>query len=199
MARQCAQNSLRGAEFLAGIPGTLGGALAMNAGAFGDETWNHVVSVETIDNHGERRHREPSDYEVGYRTVVGPQEWFVAAVLQFEAGDCAAATSRIKELLARRAATQPTNQPNAGSVFRNPPEDHAARLIEACGLKGHRIGGARVSPKHANFIVNDGSATSTDIEALIDHVAATVLRDHGVRLVREVRIVGEPGEVEAKR
>ncbi|KPK38411.1 MAG: UDP-N-acetylenolpyruvoylglucosamine reductase [Gammaproteobacteria bacterium SG8_47] len=199
VARQCAQHSLRGAEFLAGIPGTMGGALAMNAGAFGDETWNHVVSVETINARGERFQRVPADYNVGYRTVRGPNEWFVAAVLQFEAGECAAATQRIKELLARRAATQPTNVPNAGSVFRNPPGDHAARLIEACGLKGYGIGGARVSPKHANFIVNEGNATASDIEALIEHVAATVARIHGVKLVREVRIVGEPAATEVKR
>ncbi|MFP5505301.1 MAG: UDP-N-acetylmuramate dehydrogenase [Gammaproteobacteria bacterium] len=192
-ARFMTRHGLTGGEFLAGIPGSIGGALAMNAGAWGGETWQYVVAVETIDRRGERRMRTPDDYEIGYRHVRGPaDEWFVAAQLRFAPGDGAAAQARIKELLERRAASQPTNQPSCGSVFRNPPGDHAARLIEACGLKGYCIGKACVSEKHANFIINTGNARAADIEALIEHARATVEREQGVRLIPEVRIVGVP-------
>lgn len=192
VARFCARLGLIGAEFFAGIPGTLGGALAMNAGAFGGETWKLVQAVETLDRAGRRHQRNTSDYQVGYREVAGPaDEWFVAATLQLQHGDTEAASARIRELLDRRAATQPTQQPNAGSVFRNPPGDYAARLIESCGLKGRCIGGACVSEKHANFIINTGSATAADIEALIELVAMTVQQQCGVTLQREVHIVGE--------
>jgi len=187
-----ARHGLTGAEFLAGIPGTLGGALAMNAGAFGGETWPIVHAVETLDRHGGRHRRMPSEYEVAYRHVSGPPgEWFVATELQLRPGDTEAGQKRIRELLAKRGATQPTKQANAGSVFRNPESDHAARLIEACGLKGVCEGAACVSEKHANFIVNTGGATAAQVEALINRVADTVERQQGVRLVREVHIVGE--------
>ncbi len=192
VARFCTRNDLVGAEFLAGIPGTLGGALAMNAGAFGGETWPLVRSVQTLHRSGELRERTPGDYEIGYRTVVGPRdEWFVSAELELQPGDGRAAQRRIRELLERRGASQPTQLPSCGSVFRNPPGDHAARLIEASGLKGRRIGDAQVSEKHANFIVNLGGATAADIETLIDEVRATVEREQGVRLEPEVRIIGE--------
>lgn len=191
VARFMTKHGLTGGEFLAGIPGSMGGALAMNAGAWGGETWQYVAAVETVDRHGERRVRTPEDYEIGYRHVRGPaDEWFTAAQLRFETGDSAAAQTRIKELLERRSATQPTNLPSCGSVFRNPPGDHAARLIEACGLKGQCIGQACVSEKHANFIINTGGARAADIEALIARVRETVERDQGVRLIPEVRIVG---------
>ena len=202
IARYVAKHGGGGAEWMAGVPGTLGGALAMNAGCYGGETWNHVVCVETIDRSGTVHRRPPADFEVGYRHLrlkagggspLGglENEWFVSGELSFPAGDEAASMARMKELLTRRVATQPLNQPNAGSVFRNPEGDHAARLIEACALKGFTIGGAQVSPKHANFIVNLGGATAADIEAMVDHVEATVAAKTGVRLVREVRIVGE--------
>lgn len=194
VARFMTRRGLTGGEFLAGIPGSMGGALAMNAGAFGGETWQYVVAVETIDRRGQRRVRAPEDYEIGYRHVRGPAgEWFVAAHLRFGPGDSVAAQARIKELLEHRSATQPTNQPSCGSVFRNPPGDHAARLIEACGLKGQCIGKACVSEKHANFIVNTGGAHAADIEALIERVRDTVEREQGVRLETEVRIVGIKG------
>ncbi len=193
VARFAARHGRVGGEFLAGIPGTLGGALAMNAGAFGGETWSHVRAVETLDRHGELHNRAPEDFEIGYRQVKGPvDEWFVAAHLEFEPGDVAAGQARIRELLERRGATQPTSEPSCGSVFRNPPGDHAARLIEACGLKGACEGGACVSEKHANFIINTGTATAADIERLIARVRETVAREQGVRLEPEVRIVGEP-------
>jgi UDP-N-acetylmuramate dehydrogenase len=184
-----------GAEFLAGIPGTVGGALAMNAGAFGGETWERVISVETMDRHGRTRLRQRAEFEIGYRHVVGPEgEWFVAATLALVPGDTAAAAGQIRELLARRAATQPMGTANCGSVFRNPPGDHAARLIESAGGKGKRYGGAVVSEKHANFIINTGTATAADIEALIHEVQATVEAYHGVRLQPEVRIVGKESD-----
>jgi len=192
VARETTRRGLTGVEFLAGIPGTMGGALAMNAGAFGGETWPRVVAVETVDRYGQLRRRAAAEFEVGYRSVSGvPGEWFVAAHLRLEPGDADAAQRRIRDLLDRRGATQPTQQYSCGSVFRNPPGDFAARLIEAAGLKGTWLGGAQVSEKHANFIVNAGNASAADIEALLLQVQAEVMRVHGVRLETEVRIVGD--------
>ena len=192
VARFCARAGLTGAEFLAGIPGTMGGALAMNAGAFGGETWDVVTAVETLDQQGQLHTRLPEEYIISYRHVSGPaNEWFVSATLMLKKGDVEAGQARIKELLARRNDTQPTQQPNAGSVFRNPENDYAARLIESCGLKGLCEGAACVSEKHANFIVNKGGAKAIDVEKLIERVAATVEDKQGVRLKREVHIVGE--------
>ncbi len=193
LARFVARHDCQGGEWLAGIPGTLGGALAMNAGCYGGETWDHVIDVTTVDRAGTLRHRTGGDYEIGYRHVAKRSpgdEWFVAGTFAFEAGSRDAAFARMKALLERRVATQPLSRPNAGSVFRNPPGDHAARLIESCGLKGRRIGAAEVSTKHANFIVNTGGARAADIEALIEEVRETVHSRTGVALVPEVRIVG---------
>ncbi|MBS4095278.1 MAG: UDP-N-acetylmuramate dehydrogenase [Sulfuricella sp.] len=194
VARYAALNDLQGAEFLAGIPGTMGGALAMNAGCYGAETWGRVAEVLTIDRFGQLRRRTPKEYVIGYRHATlkeSGEEWFVAAWLRFSKGDGQASREKMRELLEKRVASQPLSQPNAGSVFRNPPGDHAARLIEATGLKGMRLGGAEVSQKHANFIVNTGTATAGDIEALITKVQDRVMEKHGVALVREVRIIGE--------
>ena len=194
LARFIAKHGGAGAEWMAGVPGTVGGALAMNAGCYGGETWGHVIAVETVDRAGTLRHRSPADYELGYRHVAlksGGDEWFVSGVFGFAPGVEVESLARIKELLQKRVASQPLNQPNAGSVFRNPPGDHAARLIESCALKGFTIGGAQVSPKHANFIVNLGTATARDIESMVDHVQMTVFEKTGVELVREVRIVGD--------
>ena len=193
VARFAAQHDLVGGEFLAGIPGTVGGALAMNAGAWGGETWPHVEAVETVDRGGVQRERPPADYRYGYRSLEGPSgEWFTAARFVFEAGDGRAARARIRELLAQRSRAQPMGTKSCGSVFRNPPGDHAARLIEDTGLKGTSIGGAAVSDKHANFIINRGDATAADVEALIERVGAEVERRTGIRLQPEVRVVGEP-------
>jgi len=192
VARFAARQSLKNAEFLAGIPGTMGGALAMNAGAFGGETWDIVTALETITRDGYVQRRMPDDFTIGYRSVHGPEgEWFVAAELTMQPGDAAASLATIKQYLNRRSDTQPIQQPNAGSVFRNPEGDYSARLIEACGLKGRCEGGACVSDKHANFIVNMGDATAADIERLINRVALVVEQEQGVTLQREVRIVGE--------
>jgi len=192
VARFCAREGLAGAEFLCGIPGTMGGALAMNAGCFGGETWQRVESVETLDRRGQLHMRTPADYHVGYRHVSGPEgEWFVAVVLKLEPGEAERLLAENKALLERRGSSQPTQQPNAGSVFRNPEGDYAARLIEAAGLKGRCIGGACVSEKHANFIVNTGNACAVDIESLIGLVRDTVQQVHGVLLHTEVHIIGE--------
>ncbi len=194
LARFAANHDFSGAEFLAGVPGTVGGALAMNAGCYGGETWRFVDRVLMMDRHGELLTRPAADFAVGYRHVgllETCDEWFAAAWLRFPAGDGRVSRTRIRELLARRVASQPLALPNAGSVFRNPPEDHAARLIEATGLKGLTIGGARVSEMHSNFIVNpDGRATAGEIEMLIGQVQALVGEKFGVELQREVRIVG---------
>lgn len=213
IARIAAMHGLAGAEFLAGIPGTVGGALAMNAGCYGGETWNIVARVLAVDRAGRLHERTPAHYRIGYRAVrlrchqispvaapqspragTGAEEWFVAATFRLARGDGADSRRRIRELLTRRIAAQPLGQPNAGSVFRNPPGDFAARLIEACGLKGRVIGGAVISPKHANFIVNTGTATAADIEALIDLAQTAVRNKFGIELEREVRIIGEAGK-----
>lgn len=191
VARFCMKQGWTGAEFLAGIPGTFGGALAMNAGAFGGETWNLVHTVETISRLGVKRTRSTKDFSIGYRTVLGLQdEWFVAGTLLLKKGDATAAELRIKEMLAHRAKTQPIHLPNCGSVFRNPPGDFAARLIETAGLKGLRTGNAIISEKHANFIVNLGNATPQDIESLIQTVKERVEKVHGIPLTMEVKILG---------
>lgn len=212
LARFAAKHNLMGAEFFAGIPGTLGGMLAMNAGCYGSETWNVVKNVQTLMRSGKLLEREPDDYEIGYRHVVlqkrdeylehndvrisnslpfHQEEFFVGAKLRMPTGDGDIARREIKSLLSKRIASQPLNLPNAGSVFRNPPSDYAARLIEQCGLKGLQIGGARVSEKHGNFIVNMGSATAADIENLINEVRASVQQKTGICLHPEVRIIGE--------
>jgi UDP-N-acetylmuramate dehydrogenase len=191
LARQCIRWGLGPAEFFAGIPGSVGGALAMNAGAHGGETWERVLKVRTIDRCGNVTERRPRDYRIGYRSVAGPaDEWFIETQLGFDA-DATPSMDTLKKMLQRRKETQPLGLPSCGSVFRNPAGDHAARLIEAAGLKGHRIGGAEVSRKHANFIINRDSASATDVEALIEYVHSTVVEKFSVDLVREVRIVGE--------
>lgn len=192
IGRQAVKYGLGPAEFFAGIPGTLGGALAMNAGAWGGETWERVSEVETLDRAGVVRHRARSEYTIGYRSVLppAPGEWFVAATLAFDAHP-EASIDDIRRLLERRLATQPIGEWSCGSVFTNPPGDHAARLIETAGLKGCRVGDAMVSTKHANFIINLGHARAADLEAVIRHVQDTVERVHGVRLHPEVRVIGE--------
>ena len=193
VAKFCAGAGLAGAAFFAGIPGTLGGALAMNAGAFGTETWERVRWVEVLETDGRVQRYTPDDFVISYRSVKAPREGglFRAAELDFAAGDPQAEAQAVKDLLRQRRASQPVGQPSCGSVFRNPPGDHAARLIEAAGLKAHRIGGAQIAEKHANFILNTGEATAADIEALIVFAQATVAEKFAVELQPEVRIIGE--------
>jgi len=191
LARQCVRWELGPSEFFAGIPGSVGGALAMNAGAHGGETWERVESLRSIDRKGEIHERAPDEYSIGYRSVIGPaNEWFLGATFRFDP-EVTPSLENMNAMLERRKMTQPLGLPSCGSVFRNPEGDHSARLIEAAGLKGYRIGGAEVSEKHANFIINRDDASATDIEALIEHVHQTVLDDSGVSLTHEVRIVGE--------
>jgi UDP-N-acetylmuramate dehydrogenase len=210
VARFAALHGMTGAEFLAGIPGTIGGALAMNAGCHGVETWEIVEQVHTLSRAGRLRERMTEDYEIGYRHVAlkaeprapdqkqkighsSDEEWFAGGFFKLTCGEEAVSRRKIKDLLAQRIASQPLNLPNAGSVFRNPPGDWAARLIESCGLKGLRIGGAMVALKHANFIVNTGAATAADIEAVIMAVRKTVKEQTGIELQPEIRVIGDAG------
>lgn len=191
LARHTARKAMAGLEFMAGIPGTVGGALAMNAGCFGGETWQFVHAVETIDRHGEIHLRSPQEFTVSYRHVLRPQdEWFVAGHFKLTAGDKTVSLDKIRTLLEKRNASQPTGTANCGSVFRNPPGTYAGRLIEECGLKGKIIGGACISDKHGNFILNENNATSTDIETLITDVRAMVKEKTGIDLIPEVCIIG---------
>lgn len=192
LAKFCAKQGLVGAEFFSGIPGTVGGALFMNAGAWGSETWEHVVRVETINRLGERFVRFPKDYQVGYRSVVAAQvqEWFVSGYFQFEQGETAQSTAKIKALLRERGSKQPIGTFSCGSVFQNPKGHYAGQLIEASKLKAYTIGGAKVSSKHANFILNQGNATASDVLALIQYVQKVVLREHEIALKTEVKMLG---------
>ena len=193
LARFSATQAKKGAEFMAGIPGTLGGALAMNAGCYGSETWNIVHQVLTIDRNGLTHKRHVSEFITSYRHVEMPatDEWFLGAWFKLEKGDVEVSLKKIKDLLATRLASQPLNLPSAGSTFRNPYNDFAARLIEASGLKGYQIGGAQVSPKHANFIVNVGECSALDIELLIKHIKSVVLEKQNVALQQEIKVIGE--------
>jgi UDP-N-acetylmuramate dehydrogenase len=192
VARITAQAGYAGAEFMAGIPGTLGGALAMNGGAFGGETWTLVRRVETVDRQGRRQVRDAGEFQVGYREIQGRKdEWFLTADLELRRDPERQGRHRIRSLLTQRAKAQPVRQPSCGSVFRNPPGDHAAQLIECSGLKGLRIGDIQISEKHANFMINLGQAKAADIETLIERVRGAVLAMHGIGLVAEVKIVGE--------
>ncbi|MFV1982415.1 MAG: UDP-N-acetylmuramate dehydrogenase [Thiohalomonadales bacterium] len=197
MAKKCADKALVGIEFLSGIPGTIGGALFMNAGALGNEIWEFVKEVETITRQGEIRKRSKNDFDITYRQVsgknfeLGIDEWFVSGTFKLESGEVNTSKARIKKILQHRSATQPTQLANAGSVFRNPDGLFAAKLIEDSGLKGFCIGGACVSDKHANFFINTGTATAKDIESLIEYVNELIYKNHGIRLVVEVKVIGD--------
>ena len=196
LARFTATHHLAGGEFFAGIPGTVGGMLTMNAGCYGGETWRLVERVQVLTRTGELLERSATEYKVAYRSaqlksLPESDEIFVGAWLKFKLGDCDSTQAEIKALLEKRQASQPLHLPNAGSVFRNPPENFAAKLIESCGLKNRQIGGAQVSEKHANFIVNVAEASAADIENLINEVQAIVLQKTGIALHPEVRIIGE--------
>ena len=191
-ARFAAKHGLSGIEFLASIPGSIGGALAMNAGAYGGETWRYVKSVETINRKGEIKHYNRDDFETGYRTVsLADDEWFISCTFSLNVSSQEEIERSMKTILTERAEAQPLGQHSCGSVFRNPDNDHAARLIEISGLKGRQIGGAVVSEKHANFIINTGNASSSDIENLIELVQTTVFEKHDIKLIPEVRIIGD--------
>jgi UDP-N-acetylmuramate dehydrogenase len=197
LARQSVTRGLTGAEFMVGIPGTVGGALAMNAGAFGGETWELVVRVEMVYRDGRVESLPGENFAASYRRVTLPAEaWFLGAELQLSMDTQGDGEKRIRKCLAQRATSQPTGMASCGSVFRNPIGAHAGALIEQVGLKGHRIGDAQISPKHANFIVNLGAATARDIESLIELAQQRVAAASGIELVPEVRIVGEGADAE---
>ncbi len=194
LAKYCAKEGLKGGSFFAGIPGTIGGALAMNAGAFGGETWTQVVGLEVVNRRGECFLRSPKDYKIAYRSIEGGDEaWFLAGHFQFEKGDQGTAdeqAEQISYLLRMRNETQPIGVLSCGSVFQNPPNHYAARLIESSKLKGFSIGGAMVSSKHANFIINAAKASAKDVYQLIQHIIEVVWQEHEIRLKPEVRIMG---------
>ena len=191
LARSSVKQGLQGVEFMAGIPGTVGGALAMNAGAFGGTTWQHVRSLQVITRAGEVQQRPADVFDVSYRSVeIAADEWFVAAYFQLAPTQQDEASVSIRDLLAKRNHSQPIGEKNCGSVFKNPPGQFAAKIIEECGLKGLKIGGAEVSPKHANFIINTGQASATDIAQLMLQIMSTVKTQYGIELEPEVRILG---------
>lgn len=194
VARFAAKHNLVNGEFLAGIPGTVGGALYMNAGAFGGETWEYVAGVETLNAQGELAVRKHNEFNTGYRFCKGlaAQEWFVAGYFRFVKGDGKLGLEKIKSLLERRAETQPTGEPSCGSVFRNPENNFAAKLIQAAGLKGFTIGGAQISDKHANFIINLGTAKAEDILALVAHIQKEVKAKANIDLIPEMKFIGRP-------
>lgn len=189
------QKQRAGLGFMAGIPGTVGGALAMNAGAWGGETWPNVAEAEVLFRDGRSQWLPPASFHYGYRHVEPPAGFcgFLGARFRVTADTDGAHARYTREALAQRKAKQPVGKPSAGSTFRNPPGDHAARLIESCGLKGHRIGGAEVSAQHANFIITREGARAADVEALIGHIRDVVRERTGVELQPEVRIVGDHG------
>ena len=195
VARTAARNNLTGVEFLAGVPGSFGGALAMNAGAFGGETWEWVDRIECVDRQGQCSELASKNVKFGYRYVDLPENcWILGGVLELEIaeGDYNG-KDKIRSLLDQRGASQPIQSANAGSVFKNPPGDFAARLIEEAGLKGRVMGDAAISSIHANFIVNKGNATSGDIERLIQIARDRVLQHSGIELDLEVRVIGSAG------
>jgi UDP-N-acetylmuramate dehydrogenase len=193
-----AKHGLEGIEFLAGIPGTIGGALAMNAGAYGGEIWSYIKEVETINRKGKREIFEKDKFDINYRSVsISENEWFIACKMKLEISTRTVVSDRIKKMLSERADGQPLGQLSCGSVFRNPTNQHAAKLIELCGLKGKKVGGAVISDKHSNFIINTGNATSLDIEKLIEFIQACVYEKYDIKLIPEVRIIGESNKGES--
>ena len=192
------KNQLGPAAFFSGIPGSVGGALTMNAGSFGYETWNFVESVEVIDQDGVIHQLEPKDFSFSYRVVNFPFPlWFLSCRMKFS-DEQTTTKEELKILRNQRLKTQPLSEDTCGSVFKNPEKGHSGDLIERAGLKGYRIGGCSISTKHANFIVNEGNATSENIEDLIEHVQEIVSSQFDVELETEVRIIGEKLSVENK-
>lgn len=197
LSKFCVKHGFEKGAFFAGIPGTVGGALAMNAGAYGGETWPHVQRVMLLDRYGVLTEHDAAEFKVGYREVHWPKDcYFAAGIFHFDIGDGGQTKQDLKALMKKRNDSQPIGSLSCGSVFRNPPGDHAARLIESCGLKGYRIGGAMVSKKHANFILNDDGATAADLESLIRYVHDTVLLKAGVDLIQECHFLGVAGKTQ---
>ena len=193
VAARAARAGVEGLEWMATVPGTVGGAVHGNAGAFGGETADALVDTELMDLNGHRWRSRADELGYAYRTsaLQGTPVICVRARFRGRIGDRANAVRRIKEMANERMAKQPLTLPNTGSIFRNPPGDHAGRLVEAAGLKRRTVGGAMVSERHANFIVNTGTATAADVRALMEICQREVQERFGVSLVPEVELVGE--------
>ena len=193
VAAVAARSGIEGLEWMATVPGTVGGAVHGNAGAFGSETADALIDAELVDLNGDRWTARVDELAYSYRksAIQGTPIVCVRARFRGKSGDRANAVKRIKEMANERIKKQPLAQPNTGSIFRNPPGDFAGRLIEEAGLKGRAVGGAKVSEKHANFIVNVDGATARDVRALMALVQQEVSRNFKVKLVPEVELVGE--------
>ena len=191
VALSAAEASIAGLEFLSGVPGSIGGALRMNAGAFGREMKDVTVSAEALDGKGARHVLDAAALGFGYRRSRVPDDWiFLAAVLKGEKGDSAAIAARLAEIRRAREESQPVRAATGGSTFKNPPGEKAWELIKRAGCRGLRRGGAMVSEKHCNFLINTGSATADDIELLGEDVRKRVLAATGVELEWEIRRIG---------
>jgi len=187
----CIQKGLGGLEFLAGIPGTVGGAVAMNAGAFGEEVEGVVENIQVLTPKGELRTKSRSELSFSYRNLSLPEKGIVvSASFRCVQKSREMVSRKVSDYLKRRKATQPLEYPSAGSVFRNPQNDYAGRLIEKAGLKGKKVGGAMISPKHANYIVNTGEAKAEDVLTLMGLAKQKVKEDTGIELETEIRIIG---------
>jgi UDP-N-acetylmuramate dehydrogenase len=191
LCRFAAQNGLSGLEFACGIPGTVGGAVYMNAGAYGGETRDVLVSVRALEPDGTVRTLPVSALELRYRHSVFSENGacVLSAAFALQKGDPAAITAKMEELLARRRDKQPLDKPSAGSTFKRPEGAYAAALIDQCGLRGYQVGGAAISEKHCGFVVNLGGATCADVEHLCEQVAAVVREKTGFSLEKEIRVV----------
>lgn len=191
VCRKALERELTGLEFAYGIPGSVGGALFMNAGAYGGEMKNIAYSCKYIDLDGNLREMEAEDMLLSYRhSVFFENGGCIAEVtLKLDKGDKDAISARMNELIAKRKEKQPLEYPSAGSTFKRPEGDYAARLIDLCGLKGYTVGGAMVSEKHSGFVINTGNATFSDVTKIIDDIRCTVRIEKGVTLVPEVQIL----------
>jgi len=191
LALFCQKNGIGPAAFFSGIPGSIGGALTMNAGSFGMETWDLVKEVEVINEKGDISFIEKESFDIAYRTVTFPfRLWFLSCSMSLSSDEQTTKDNLI-ELRNQRIRTQPLSEDTCGSVFKNPPGNYAGALIEESGLKGFKIGSATISEQHANFIVNEGGATAGDIENLINHARQVVKKNYDIDLQPEVRIIGE--------
>ena len=198
LARACRDRALAGAEFLSGIPGTLGGALRMNAGAYGSEVSDIVIDARLVDRGGELHSLSKTELAMSYRHCAVPEGWiFVSACFRGTPGDSSEITCRMAMIARRRRSDQPIQVRTGGSTFKNPPGTSAWKLVDAAGCRGLSVGGARVSERHCNFLINDGAATAADIETLGETIRARVLAHSGVNLEWEIRRIGRPAATPA--
>lgn len=187
------ENSLTGFEFASGIPGTLGGAVVMNAGAYGSEMKNVVIETSYMDEYNQIRIVTGAEHQFGYRSSIfqGSDKFIISSKIRLQQGEKSQIKAKMDDFNRRRNEKQPLELPSSGSTFRRPEGYYAGKLIEDCGLKGYSIGGAQVSVKHSGFIVNRGNATAEDVISLIEHVQKTVEQKFGVKLETEVKFIGE--------